>query len=188
MPNWCMNTLTLRHDDPEMLQRAYDALERGEFLNEFVPIPGPLRNTTAGAFTDPEQQETLETLQEINTTVYQYKDWYDFCVNEWGTKWDVGMAGSSDLDDGVLNAVFDSAWAPPIAAYRKLEDLGFQVSAMYYEPGMAFAGQYYDGTDDYYEYADMTADEIADTLPQELDEYFNISEWVREQQEEEDEA
>jgi hypothetical protein len=32
MPNWCNNNLTLTHEDPAMIQRAYDALERGEFL------------------------------------------------------------------------------------------------------------------------------------------------------------
>lgn len=187
MPNWCMNTLTLQHDDPEMLQRAYDALERGEFLNEFIPIPTALKNTTAGSFSDPEVQQNLETLQEINASVYEYKDWYDFCVNEWGTKWDVGNAGSSDLDDGVLNTVFDSAWAPPIDAYRKLEDLGFRVSAMYYEPGMGFAGKYSDGDDEYCEIGDMTADEVEMILPEEVDEYFNISEYMRENENEEEE-
>ena len=29
MPNWCNNNLVLEHDDPAMIKRAYDALERG---------------------------------------------------------------------------------------------------------------------------------------------------------------
>jgi len=59
---------------------------------------------------------------------------------------------------------------------------------MYYEPGMAFAGRWYNGDDDYYEYGGMTADEIEDTLPPELDEAFGISqavsEWEQEQEQE----
>jgi hypothetical protein len=39
MPNWCNNNLTLSHDDPAMIQRAFDALERQEFLQEFCPVP-----------------------------------------------------------------------------------------------------------------------------------------------------
>ena len=42
MPNWCSNNLVLTHEDPAMIQRAYDALERGEFLSEFIPVPEQL--------------------------------------------------------------------------------------------------------------------------------------------------
>ena len=37
MPNWCNNTLVLRHADPAMITRAKDAFAAGKFLNEFVP-------------------------------------------------------------------------------------------------------------------------------------------------------
>jgi hypothetical protein len=45
MPNWCNNSVTLRHADPTMIARAKDAFVRGEFLNEFVPLPQSLRET-----------------------------------------------------------------------------------------------------------------------------------------------
>ena len=35
MPNWCGNTLTLEHEDPEMIKRAETAFADGKFLNEF---------------------------------------------------------------------------------------------------------------------------------------------------------
>jgi hypothetical protein len=61
---------------------------------------------------------------------------------------------------------------------------------MYYEPGMAFAGVYEDGHDDYYEYGGMTSEAIAEELPPELDEAFGISEqvfyWEEENKEEEE--
>jgi hypothetical protein len=69
----------------------------------------------------------------------------------------------------------------------KLEGLGFTVRLYYYEPGMAFAGVYEDGSDDYYEYGDMTSEEIADELPHDLDEMFGISESVAEYEAENDE-
>jgi hypothetical protein len=56
---------------------------------------------------------------------------------------------------------------------------------MYYEGGMAFAGIWEDGEDDYYEYGGMNSDEIAKTLPPELDEAFCISEQVAEWEAEE---
>jgi hypothetical protein len=45
---------------------------------------------------------------------------------------------------------------------------------------MGFAGWYQDGHDDYYELGSMTADDVAEKLPTELDEAFAISESMRE--------
>jgi len=55
---------------------------------------------------------------------------------------------------------------------------------MYYEPGMAFAGIWEDGSDDFYEYGGMNSEQIAETLPEALDEAFCISESVAEWEEE----
>jgi flagellar biosynthesis/type III secretory pathway ATPase len=52
---------------------------------------------------------------------------------------------------------------------------------------MAFAGQYEDGSDDYYDYSGMNADEIEKYLPEELDQYFGISETVSQWEEENNE-
>ena len=71
---------------------------------------------------------------------------------------------------------FDSAWSPPIGAYEKLIEMGFSIRAMYYEPGMAFAGIWEDGDDDFYEYGGMNSTQIAEELPEVLDEAFGISE------------
>jgi hypothetical protein len=118
-----------------------------------------------------------------------YSDWYGFCVNEWGTKWEIGADGNPAQDiPGGLMLGFDSAWSPPIAAYEKLLEMGFEIEAMYYEPGMAYAGVWDNGHDDYYEYGGLDSAGIAETLPAELDEAFGISEsvaeWEAEQEEE----
>jgi hypothetical protein len=170
MPNWCNNNLTLSHDDPAMIQRAFDALERQEFLQEFCPVPQALRDTVADGSTN-----------EQLVAKYGYSSWYDYCVNEWGTKWDCGEQGASDIhpDGTMLHTFFDTAWAPPIGAYEKLEALGFRVDAQFYEGGMAFAGTYSDGNCDEINLEGMTADEIEQDYP-ELDESFGISECMRE--------
>jgi hypothetical protein len=54
--------------------------------------------------------------------------------------------------------------------------MGFKILAMYYEPGMAYAGEWHDGIDDYYEYGGLDSKEIAACLPATLDEAFGISE------------
>ena len=160
MPNWCSNSLTLKHDDPAMIDKAVAGFTDGKLLETFVPYEG---------------------------------EWdYDWCVSNWGTKWDVGGDnGYIRPNPNTLKISFDSAWAPPLEAYRAMEELGFEVKAMYYEPGMCFCGIYEDGSDDYYEYDEMTAGEVADTIPTELDEEFCISdsmaEWESEQEENDEE-
>ena len=187
MPNWCNNNLTLEHDDPAMIQRAYDALERGEFLQEFIPVPEDLK-ITAGYLGDGDAQKELEAQTKRNVEKYGYGNWYDYCVGEWGTKWDVGGDGQSDIhpDGKMLHTSFDSAWSPPVNAYEKLEQLGFKVNAMFYESGMAFAGSYEDGNCEDFSLEGMSADDIEQNYP-ELDEAFCISEAIREYEAENEE-
>lgn len=105
MPNWCNNTLELEHKDPAMIERAQAAMIRGEFLHEFIPVPKELSEATANGSTNEEL-----------VAKYGYSDWYGFCVNEWGTKWDVGGSdyGNPTITaEGKMIAGFDSAWSPP---------------------------------------------------------------------------
>jgi hypothetical protein len=159
-----------------MVERVRTAFNGEGLLNEFIPIPQDLRDIVAGSV--PVEQEAEHKLkEEFNRMTYGYTNWYDFCVNEWGTKWDIGADGNPAQDiPGGLMLGFDSAWSPPIAAYEKLTEQGFRIRAMYYESGMAFAGIWEEGNDDYYEYGSMDSKEIAETLPTELDEAFGISE------------
>jgi hypothetical protein len=170
-----------------MIQRAYDALERGEFLQEFIPVPKELTETVSGFHGDADEQRKLEEQTKRNVEQFGYGNWYDYCVNEWGTKWDCGEQGASDIHPGgrMLHTSFDTAWAPPVAAYEKLEAMGFGVDAMFYEPGMGYAGTYADGYDNTVELEGMSADEIEQNYP-ELDECFGIAECMREYQEDEE--
>ena len=184
MPNWCNNTVVLKHSDPAMIERARKAFNGEGLLQEFIPVPKELTETVSG-IVGMDKQAEHEAQQAANIKKYGYANWYDFCVNEWGTKWEVGADGNPAQDiPGGLMLGFESAWSPPIAAYEKLLDMGFEIEAMYYEPGMAFAGIWDNGRDDYYEYGGMSSDEIAETLPAELDEAFGISESVAEWEEE----
>ena len=187
MPNWCNNTLTLEHDDPAMITRAKEALDRGEFLNEFIPVPEDLK-ITAGYLGDADEQKKLEEATARNVAELGYGNWYDYCVGEWGTKWDVGGDGQTDIhpDGKMLHTSFDSAWSPPVNAYEKLEQLGFRVNAMFYESGMAFAGSYADGNCEDFSLEDMSADDIEQNYP-DLDECFGISESIREYEAENEE-
>jgi hypothetical protein len=186
MPNWCNNQLTLTHSDPAQIDRAVTAFEQGRFLEEFIPVPQELRDTHASPGTS---EEALVTQRNANVAKYGYADWWMFCVNEWGTKWDVGGENEyvESLEPTQAEFTFDSAWAPPLRAYERLTELGFTVEAYYFEPGLTFTGSWTsEAGDDYWEYGDMTPDEIREEMP-ELDERFCISdmleEWAEENQE-----
>jgi hypothetical protein len=170
-----------------MITRAKEALDRGEFLQEFIPVPEQLK-IVAGCVGDPVEQAKLEADTARNREELGYGNWYDFCVGEWGTKWDVGGDGQTDIhpDGKMLHTTFDSAWSPPVAAYEKLEALGFGVNAMYYEGGMAYAGAYGGGADEEINLDGMSADDIEQHYP-EIDEAFGIAECMREYEAENEE-
>jgi hypothetical protein len=167
-----------------MLERVRKGFNGEGLFGELIPCPQELTNTVSG-FMGEDKRAEHEAQQAANLEKFGYNDWYSFCVNEWGTKWDVGADGQPAQDiPGGLMLSFDSAWSPPIAAYEKLTEMGFRIRAMYYEGGMAFAGIWEDGDDDYYEYGGMNSEQIAEQLPVELDEAFCISESVAEWEEE----
>ena len=191
MPNWCNNVVDLTHNDPAMVERARDAFKRGEMLNEFIPVPKDLK-ITAGFLADTDKQKELEDNEQSNLEKYGYKNWYDFCVGEWGTKWDIGGDDYNEpvIENGQLMLCFDSAWSPPIDAYAKLCDLGFEVRAHYYEPGMGFCGTWDNGCDDFYDFGGCDSTTVVDAIGEELDEMFGISEsmaeWEAENEEDEE--
>jgi hypothetical protein len=144
-------------------------------------VPEDLKITASPGTSD----EALKAQYESNVAKHGYANWYDYCVGEWGTKWDVGGDGMTcEIEDGRISTSFDSAWSPPITAYEKLTDLGFSVRAYYYEGGMCFAGVWEDFNDDYYDLSGMDSEAVKAELPAVLDEMFCISEYMAEMEEE----
>ena len=133
MPNWCLNKLTVSHDDKAAMDRFVSAYNKGTLCNEFLPMPVDIGD-----------------------------GWYDWCINNWGTKWDIGADEGTEKEEwhGLKATVvgneascsFDSAWSPPVGLYEKLDELGYKVHASYFEPGMAFCGIWTDGYDNYIQY------------------------------------
>jgi len=152
MPNWCSNYVTLEHSDASVIDKVELSVKEGKLLNTFLPRP---------------QAEE--------------ENWYNWNIANWGTKWDVGDEYSiSERDTNKIVLSFDSAWSPPLAAYGTLQEQGFKVTAFYYEPGLAFCGRFDEDGEENYEFGGMSAQEIRDTIPQDLDEMFDIADLVEE--------
>lgn len=169
MPNWCYNTTRFNHADPEKVAGLVAELKKddGKLFQYLHPMPEELRETTS-----PNSDEAQSKLMQEK---YGYPDWYSWCVNEWGTKWDAGV-NSWEEDGGQILVSFETAWAPPIALYDKLVNAGWDVYSTYIEEGMCFVGEYSEGFDECYDYSDATSETIGDYIPDHLDEEYCISE------------
>ena len=189
MPNWCNNNISISGPTDTIKQLWEDANQEGEaggLLNAMVPMPEALRDTVKGSG---------EELQEV--WVDGCNNWYDWCVKNWSTKWDVSTEGLEFTDNGdgtaVIEGWFDSAWSPPIGAYEKFcDDMdNCDLEASYHEPGMDFAGFWSkDGGDEFldgcHEEYKLPENERSD-LYNRLDEEYNLSEnyemWEEDEQE-----
>lgn len=171
MPNWCNNTLNI-HGDYDTLVQLKSVCETGEGLLQAIkPMPKELEGTTAPS-------------DEPN--------WYDWCNENWGTKWDPEVhLEFIDNGDGTaeITGYFDTAWGPPEAAIGSLiEDWdSCFIELTYFEPGMGFVGLIdSEGGDAYYENIDELLDTTAEedpTLCQLLEDYA-VADWYDFEEEE----
>jgi hypothetical protein len=180
MPNWCNNTITLTGPKEKITAIYAKAKEDNALLQQLKPMPEALEGTTSPA---PKEGK-------VQPLVDGFDNWYDWRVQNWGTKWDVDMDGLELSDDGTtINGWFDSAWAPPIHAYEYFltDNEDCSIKSYYYEGGMDFGGLWEDFADAEVTMSEFTADEMEDPMSGlifDLNEQFNFSEMVREYEEE----
>ena len=171
MPNWCNNTITIR-GAVESLSELKSVVEAGEgFLQAICPMPKELEGTTAPS---------------------DSPNWYDWCITNWGTKWDPEVhLEYTDNGDGTaeITGWFDTAWSPPIEALSSLADDwdSCYIELYYHESGMCFVG-YWDseGADDHYEYDGATSDTVRNMIPEYLVDEFALDEQLAGYEEEEE--
>ena len=180
MPNWCENTLTITHKDHKKLKKLHKEMLKNNFLNSVIPVPKQLQDERTSSYGG-EDKELKDKLREKMLEKYGYESWYDFCVDRWGTKWDVEINDAElHLDSNCITAGFSSAWSPPTGVYQELTNQGFDVEAKFFEPNMDYVGTY---TSEEGELIYSLSD-----APQELDDEFGISEFLKECEELEDDS
>lgn len=163
MPNWCNNGLYVfgRTEDVDNFisgivipedERMKDP-NTGEVssfastydITRFYPTPIELKETTATFGTPQNDDHALQMV--INEEKYGHKDWYDWNIANWGTKWSptvysVKTVATTSLGWSITAISMDSAWSPPEGLIRKLsylhQSLGFILT--YEEGGMGFLG------------------------------------------------
>lgn len=159
MPNWCENGATFLHEDPAMLERIRKGLQEQRLFQEFVPLEEGLKDG----------------------------EYCGAAAEKWGTKWD---ASGHDIDerDGGVFLLFDTAWTPPIAFYEKLVEMGFSITAYYYEPGCAFCGIFTNANgDEYYPIEEANSEWVRENIPTDIDTFFGISDMMDDDEQYEEE-
>jgi hypothetical protein len=73
---------------------------------------------------------------------YGSMDWYDWAVDNWGTKWNSYSYGEDRLGGGCWEFKFDTAWSTPDpifdALFQEFPTLRFEIA--YFDEGWNFAG------------------------------------------------
>ena len=146
MPNHCFNkvTISVGDADEKSLEILVDTLKSKENETDFdfnaiLPMPPELESLGWS------KAEDLNDIEKANLRKHFGSDnWYDWCVNNWGTKWNSYSCELVEQDDDYVVYTFDTAWGPPTGVIEALREQcpDFHISAFFDEPGMEEAGYY----------------------------------------------
>lgn len=160
MPNWCENDLTITGPEDQLAAYLEACADGGSILifDRVIPYPLKLRQMD-------EARNAAEAAWDIGMRACQTKQekdayarthphpmtlgkdgfnsgGYEWCIENWGTKWPAGDWRNWQREPGRTSATFDTAWSPPVpvlvAASRKFPGLRFELA--YYEAGACYQG------------------------------------------------
>lgn len=175
MPNWCSNTTNVfgkienvkafedeinkRDEDEGFISHLYPVPQElkdspANFVNMTDPIPENWKNLVAeGTWTQQQYDERVaETLADVENKKmlidkYGAKDWYDWCIDHWGTKWgdcDLYIDGGPNREEGTstLELQYETAWGPALEALTHISTMFPKLVfyTFYREEGMGFSG------------------------------------------------
>jgi hypothetical protein len=192
MPNHCTNLLScISGKTIGSIIKPYltDDGKNIDF-NKILPMPEGILKTLESSTLEeitkqrtPEEEEARQKekdlLEEQNQKDYGHKNWYDWCVAIWDTKWNAYSCWTLEDDSLKLEDIdaigFQTAWSPPINVIRQLANLtGEALRMSYYDEGWMFGGEYFvnpDGSEEDNCYNDI--DDCPEHLKEELDvQYF----------------
>jgi hypothetical protein len=192
MPNHCTNLLSCTSGKTiGSIIKPY-LTDDGKCIdfNKIIPMPPEILESSnysdmsyITAKRTPEEEEVdkikLNELSEICLEKYGYKNWYDWSVAVWDTKWNAYSCYTFE-DKSVFEIIneidkiddigFQTAWSPPINVIRELAKLvGEPLRMSYYDEGWMFGGVYQvlaDGseTDECYDDPEDCPEELREEL------------------------
>ena len=146
MPNHCFNkvTISVGDADEKSLEILVDTLKSKENETDFdfdaiLPMPPELEDVDWS-----EAEEMNDIIRARYKKEHGSDNWYDWRVNNWGTKWNSYNCEIVEHEDDYVVYTFDTAWGPPTGVIEALREQcpDFSISAFFDEPGMQEAGYY----------------------------------------------
>lgn len=146
------------NDYHKFVEERHNAKPLPFSLNSIVPQPENIFTGNLG------KEEREQCLREGRP------NWYDWNIQNWGTKWDVS-AEISEIYEGEIEISFDSAWSPPIVVIKRLAELfpDLCITHTYAEIGCMYAGMIV------YEGGTMTEERSDDILISENEDDWEIT-------------
>jgi len=123
-------------------------------FQNILPCPQELRDHSSGSLCTEEEyadqepckfdgsKRMTEKMAREFKEKYGAKDWYTWCCNNWGTKWDTCEECIDVNEEDEIEVTFETAWNPATLIYDHLIETypKLSISWFYDEPGMEFAG------------------------------------------------
>ena len=108
-------------------------------------------------WTEQQLQERIDAEKIIirkfksNLDKYGYKDWYDWKIDHWGTKWEIEAKAKEGDEENEVVFNFSTAWSPPLEWLRRVALLfpDVKFSMTYREEGNGFEGKTYAFRDEF---------------------------------------
>ena len=176
MPNWCVNQVDIEGDEVEVAKLvAFVKSDENSFTFENI-VPPPATEMYSSDCThnkyvcgcesvaqpDPENEGKFMWVIDGKKVEYHGKcpthnehsfsnhpdNWYNWNINNWGTKWSAGEVWNDRIDDdgkvdGHTSYNFDTAWSPaePVVAALAEKFPTLRIAHRYCEAGMGYAGE-----------------------------------------------
>ena len=171
MPNHCSNRVSFYSDNESDIQKLHeifskglendDEVDTGTVFGHFIPEPDwstiPLTENTHKeySFSNPrgeigecpkmiiDKDRPFRSGLRFESTDVMDDRWYNWRVQNWGTKWDCYTLeiDDSDLPHG-FEVTFETAWSPPEEVCYAIREQypNVSISWFYDEPGCEIAG------------------------------------------------
>ncbi len=168
MPNHCFNRVEIHCRSKKQAKEIKEFLQSEETcfdLSHILPEPDWKKTPLTGKeqswlvsdkklgevgelpIEDETFPEAIGTYWRFASTGKSDDRWYDWRINNWGTKWNTYDDELCEVNE-TLEYRFSTAWSPPEMAVAHLREIykqerdGVSITAFYDEPGMEIAGYY----------------------------------------------
>ena len=133
MPNHCYNKISIYGDEASKIASELKSEDTVFDFSKVLPEPN---------YEEVEVKSTFPKEDENDN--FRMPKWWDWRVQNWGTKWNSYDDSVEIIDDETVEYTFNTAWSPPEPVIEKLREQypDVSITAFYDEPGMEIAGYY----------------------------------------------